>query len=202
MKSKDAETVARKPGRPALDRREEILDAAERLYDHLGFEKTTVGDVAKAIGMSPANLYRSFPSRQAIDEAIAARKLRVLEDAAWTAARTASIDAPEALRRLVLDVMRPERGASVQRGTGASPVRRRGGRAVAGGGAVRPRPARRAAARGDRRPERRRVRPRRPRRVGGGRPSPRSARCGIPRCWRSTARTTSRRRRGPSAISC
>lgn len=106
MKSNSVESVIRKPGRPAVDRREEILDAAERLYDSVGFEKTTIGDVARDLGMSPANLYRSFPNRQAIDEAIAARKLVVLENAAWTAARKASIDAPAALRETVITVMR------------------------------------------------------------------------------------------------
>ncbi|UVO49666.1 TetR family transcriptional regulator [Sphingomonas sp. SUN019] len=106
MKIKSEELATRKPGRPAIDRREEILDAAERLYDRVGFEKTTIGDIARDLGMSSANLYRSFANRQAIDEAIAARKLVVLEDVAWSAARTASIDAPAALRGTVLAVMR------------------------------------------------------------------------------------------------
>ena len=106
MKSKVEDSPARRPGRPTIDRREEILDAAERLYDSIGFEKTTIGDVARELGMSPANLYRSFPNRLAIDEAIAARKLVVLEDVAWSAARKASVDAPAAFRETVLAVMR------------------------------------------------------------------------------------------------
>jgi len=106
MKIKTEVSGARKPGRPAVDRREEILDAAERLYDSLGFEKTTIADLARDLGMSPANLYRSFPNRQAIDEAIAARKLTVLEDVAWTAARKASLDAPAAFREMTVAVMR------------------------------------------------------------------------------------------------
>ena len=69
MNSKLSETspVPKRPGRPSVDRREEILEAARSLYETIGFEKTTVGDVAKVLGMSPANLYRSFPNRQAID---------------------------------------------------------------------------------------------------------------------------------------
>ena len=106
MKSNDGEAAVRRPGRPAVDRREEILDVAERLYDSIGFDKTTIGDVARDLGMSPANLYRSFANRQAIDDGIAARKLAVLEDAAWSAARRASTDAPAALRATVLAVMR------------------------------------------------------------------------------------------------
>lgn len=89
MNSKPSETnpVAKRPGRPSVDRREEILEAARSLYETIGFEKTTMGDVAKVLGMSPANLYRSFPNRQAIDEAIAARMLSLIEDRAWREAR-------------------------------------------------------------------------------------------------------------------
>lgn len=87
MESKPPSAGTRRPGRPTVDRREEILEAAQRLYDSIGFEKTTIGDVARELGMSPANLYRSFPNRQAIDDAIARRKLSVIEDAAWAAAR-------------------------------------------------------------------------------------------------------------------
>ncbi|CAN7649354.1 TetR/AcrR family transcriptional regulator [Phenylobacterium sp. LjRoot225] len=110
MKSKPPSGAAapRRPGRPTVDRREEILDAAQRLYESIGFDKTTIGDVARELGMSPANLYRSFPNRQAIDEAIARRKLSAIEDAAWTAARGGG-DAGAALRRLSLAVLRETR---------------------------------------------------------------------------------------------
>lgn len=106
-----SENVAepRRPGRPSLDRREEILDSAERLYDRLGFEKTTMTDIARDLGMSPANLYRSFANRREIDEAITLRKLAVIEDVAWSAARTAPRDAEKALENLVIEVMRATR---------------------------------------------------------------------------------------------
>jgi len=106
MKSKPpSEASARRPGRPAVDRREEILDAAERLYDSVGFEKTTIGDVARELGMSPANLYRSFPNRRAIDDAIARRQLSVIEDGAWAVARSGG-DAAQVLKQLSLVVLR------------------------------------------------------------------------------------------------
>ena len=107
-KSPSGATATRRPGRPAVDRREEILDAAQRLYDSIGFEKTTIGDVARELGMSPANLYRSFPNHQAIDEAIARRKLSVIEDAAWAAARAGG-DPAAALKQLSLAVLRETR---------------------------------------------------------------------------------------------
>lgn len=112
MKDKpNHQELPRRPGRQPVDRRDEILDAAQRLYADLGFERTTIGDVAGALGMSPANLYRSFPNRRAIDEAVAARRLRLIEDMAWTAARTASSGAAEALRALALTIQRTTRDA-------------------------------------------------------------------------------------------
>lgn len=92
MKSNGSAAEKRKPGRPSVDRRDQILDAAEGLYETVGFERTTIGDVAGALGMSPANLYRFFANRQAIDEAVVERRLRLVEDTAWAEARKASID--------------------------------------------------------------------------------------------------------------
>lgn len=107
MKSKSEipTTETKRPGRPSVDRREEILAVAERLYQSIGFDKTTIGDVARELGMSPANLYRSFPNRRAIDEAIAARALAVIEDRAWAEARATRDpgEALEALSRAVLE---------------------------------------------------------------------------------------------------
>lgn len=106
-KTQRPEVGVKRPGRPAVDRREEILEAAQRLYEQIGFDKTTMGDVARELGMSPANLYRSFPNRQAIDEAIAGRNLSSIEDRAWVearAARPASESLP-ALSRAVLEEM-------------------------------------------------------------------------------------------------
>ena len=108
MESKPTSAATRRPGRPSVDRREEILEAAQRLYDSIGFEKTTIGDVARELGMSPANLYRSFPNRQAIDDAIARRKLSVIEDAAWAAARGGG-DAAAVLQGLSRAVLRETR---------------------------------------------------------------------------------------------
>lgn len=104
MKINPTVSEKRKAGRPTVDRRDEILDAAERLYDAMGFEKVTVTDVARALGMSPANLYRSFANRQAIDEAVTKRTLAAVEDAAWQVARTAAADPIAAFRQLCSDI--------------------------------------------------------------------------------------------------
>ena len=47
-----------------------ILDAAEEQFRRMGYAKTAVADIARALGMSPANIYRFFSSKAAINEAI------------------------------------------------------------------------------------------------------------------------------------
>ncbi len=55
--------------------KERILTEADRLFRHYGYSKTTVADIARELGMSPANIYRFFPSKAAINEAMAERML-------------------------------------------------------------------------------------------------------------------------------
>ena len=55
--------------------RARIEDTAERLFRTMGYQKTAVADIARELGMSPANVYRFFPSKSAINEAIAERML-------------------------------------------------------------------------------------------------------------------------------
>lgn len=54
---------------------ERILDAAERVLRRHGAEKTNVVDIARALGMSHGNIYRHFPSKQALLNAVAVRWL-------------------------------------------------------------------------------------------------------------------------------
>jgi len=53
------------------DTRDRILEVAERLFRQIGYQKTTVGDIAKELRMSPANVYRFFESKKAIHQAVA-----------------------------------------------------------------------------------------------------------------------------------
>ena len=64
------------------DTRERILVVAERLFRELGYQKTTVGDIAKALRMSPANVYRFFDSKKAIHEGVARILMGEVEDVA------------------------------------------------------------------------------------------------------------------------
>jgi AcrR family transcriptional regulator len=49
-----------------------ILEKAESLFRQFGFAKTTVADIASEAGMSTANVYKYFPSKDAIVAAGAA----------------------------------------------------------------------------------------------------------------------------------
>lgn len=64
------------------DMRERILVVAERLFREIGYQKTTVGDIAKVLRMSPANVYRFFDSKKAIHEGVARHLMGEVEDAA------------------------------------------------------------------------------------------------------------------------
>ena len=64
------------------DTRERILVVAERLFREIGYQKTTVADIAKVLRMSPANVYRFFDSKKAIHEGVARGLMGGVEDAA------------------------------------------------------------------------------------------------------------------------
>ena len=66
---------------PQAERRNRILDAAERCFVRSGFHRTTMQDVAAEAGMSPGNLYRYFPSKDAIVAGLSERdRARVAKD--------------------------------------------------------------------------------------------------------------------------
>jgi AcrR family transcriptional regulator len=58
--------------------REQIVAAAGEHFSHYGYEKTTVSDLAKAIGFSKAYIYKFFDSKHAIGEAICAKTLSAI----------------------------------------------------------------------------------------------------------------------------
>jgi AcrR family transcriptional regulator len=68
------------------DTREKILVVAERLFRQIGYQKTTVADIAKELRMSPANVYRFFDSKKAIHEGVARGLMGEVEQAAQTIA--------------------------------------------------------------------------------------------------------------------
>lgn len=64
-----------------------IVEIAERLFQQMGFEKTTVSDIARELHMSPANVYRFFTAKSEINEAVCMDLLGKIEaEAAKSAA--------------------------------------------------------------------------------------------------------------------
>jgi len=67
--------VAGQRGPAEHERREQIIRAADEHFRRYGYNKTTVADLAKAIGVSGAYVYRFFESKQAIGEAVCSMTL-------------------------------------------------------------------------------------------------------------------------------
>ena len=87
------------------DTRERILVVAERLFREIGYQKTTVADIAKVLRMSPANVYRFFDSKKAIHEGVARSLMGEVEIEAQRIADTPGPAAPR-LRELLTTVHR------------------------------------------------------------------------------------------------
>src|SRR6202049_615923 len=87
------------------DTRERILVVAERLFREIGYQKTTVADIAKVLRMSPANVYRFFDSKKAIHEGVARSLMGEVEDAAQAIA-TRPGPAAGRLRELMTSIHR------------------------------------------------------------------------------------------------
>lgn len=102
------ETIRPAPSEPpaadksrAVTTRADIINVAERLFRTMGYQKTTVADIAREMSMSPANVYRFFPSKLAINEAICSQVLGVYADALWAVARSVT-SPPDRLRAVFL----------------------------------------------------------------------------------------------------
>src|SRR5437763_10343826 len=88
-----------------VDTRERILVVAERLFRQIGYQKTTVADIAKELRMSPANVYRFFDSKKAIHEGVARALMGEVEIEAQRIAEKPGPAAPR-LREMMKTVNR------------------------------------------------------------------------------------------------
>lgn len=84
-----------------INRRQHILDAAERLIQHYGPNKTTMAEVAREADLGVGTVYLEFPSKEAILEELSSR----CHASVLTAMRAAAADGARFERRLraVLD---------------------------------------------------------------------------------------------------
>jgi AcrR family transcriptional regulator len=95
----------------AEETRASILKTSWDLFRQFG-TRTTVAEVAEILGMSPANVYRFFPSKQALSEAVCEN---VLRDVVASLSEIAQRSAPpaERIREILLTMHRTMRDQMV-----------------------------------------------------------------------------------------
>jgi AcrR family transcriptional regulator len=81
--------------------RNQIVAAANQHFSQYGYSKTTVSDLARAIGFSKAYIYKFFDSKQAIGEAICANCLAQMIAAVEQEINVGGLTPTERLRRLL-----------------------------------------------------------------------------------------------------
>lgn len=86
-----------------------ILAAAADSFREIGYRKTTVADIARALKMSPANVYRFFDSKKAINEAVLERLIGEIEGRLARTADRPGLTAAERLVRAIEHLHRENR---------------------------------------------------------------------------------------------
>lgn len=89
-----------------------IMDVAEEHFRRVGYAKTAVADLAEVLGMSSANIYRFFPTKAAINEAICQRCLEEVHALMDTVAAGDGLPS-ERLKKLLIEIHRFNRGRYV-----------------------------------------------------------------------------------------
>lgn len=69
MATKPSQSAGRKPRTDAQRNRERILEVAKEAFTHSG-ANASLDDIAKEAGVGPGTLYRHFPTRDALIEAV------------------------------------------------------------------------------------------------------------------------------------
>lgn len=67
--------VVRRPRKSAEETREEILNTAESLFRTHGYASVAIADIAAALSMSPANVFKHFRTKTSLVDAIATRAI-------------------------------------------------------------------------------------------------------------------------------
>ena len=103
MLKKRSKTVPRKPRTDALRNRERILEVAKEAFTRYG-ANASLDDIAKEAGVGAGTLYRHFPTREALIEAVYRTEVEKLAAAERNFAETmAPIDALRAWMLLFVD---------------------------------------------------------------------------------------------------
>src|SRR5260370_22308552 len=99
MATKSSQSAGRKPRADAQRNRERILEVAKEAFTHAG-ANASLDDIAKEAGVGPGALYRHFPTRDALIEAVYRTEVEKLAAAERKFAE--SMPAVEALRAWML----------------------------------------------------------------------------------------------------
>jgi AcrR family transcriptional regulator len=67
---RDGQSMRSEKEAKGKDTHRQIVEVAETLFRQLGFQKTTVADIARELHMSPANVYRFFAAKSEINAAV------------------------------------------------------------------------------------------------------------------------------------
>jgi AcrR family transcriptional regulator len=86
--------------------RAQIVEAAKKRFSHFGYAKTTMAEIATDCAMSPGNLYRFFPGKLDIAEAIASEDYEHHLVHMRKIAVAAGKDARQRLRDLLFEELR------------------------------------------------------------------------------------------------
>jgi AcrR family transcriptional regulator len=96
--------------KPAETRRQEIVEAALRLADSEGPERLSTETVAEAVGLTQPGIFRHFPKKQDLWEAVA-RRIGAMMEARWKAAHGEGVSPVEEIKALVEAQLRLIQGA-------------------------------------------------------------------------------------------
>jgi len=91
--------------KPAEIRKSEIVEAALRLADKLGPDRLTTEVIAQAVGLTQPGVFRHFPSKQDLWEAVVAR-IGTKMEARWTKTRRLDATPTDRVRALVATQLR------------------------------------------------------------------------------------------------
>src|SRR5262245_64522074 len=100
-------TAARRgSARRPRDRRDTIIAAAADLFAERGFAAVGVADIAERVGITAGAIYRHFPSKDGVLEAVTLSTAEAFVSASRVGAASRSANDPEeTLRRMIADVL-------------------------------------------------------------------------------------------------
>lgn len=92
--------------RNAEERKQELVDAAERLFLEKGYERTAVSDIVKSIRVAQGTFYYYFSSKDSILEVVLEKNFSALESKLASIGSQSDIDPCEKFNRMINCVFR------------------------------------------------------------------------------------------------